>query len=162
MKTIYLVRHAKSSWDNITQDDHERPLNERGRKDAPHMAKYLANREIAPDISLCSTSKRTKETYSYFTPFFSGVPLSLSRKLYHASVNTLLEEIMAIDNKYSSAFLFGHNNGISEFVSIIMNKNISLATCSFTHIEFDADNWKSADLLKAKIIFSISPKELPQ
>lgn len=162
MKTIYLVRHAKSSWEDIGQDDHERPLNERGRKDAPRMAKYLASRSINPGITLCSTSKRTKETYSYFTSYFSGVPLSLSRKLYHASVNSLMDEIMALDEKYDGAFLFGHNNGVSEFVSIILNKTVSLSTCSFTQIEFDAEHWKEIDLLKARVVFAISPKELPQ
>ena len=161
MKTIYLIRHAKSSWEDLNLDDHERPLNERGKKDAGRMARYLEGIGIQPEICLCSTSKRTKETYSYFTPIFMGLPLSLLRKLYHASVDNIVHEIKSIDNNYDKSFLFGHNNGISEFVSIIQNKQVSLSTCSFTEILFDVDDWKEIDLLNARINAAKAPKDLP-
>lgn len=161
MKTIYLIRHAKSSWDDQTVEDHERPLNDRGRKDASKMAKYLSDIGIRPEITLCSTAKRTKETYSYFTPFFGGIPLSLIKRLYHAPVSVLEDEIRSIDNQYDAAFLVGHNNGVSDLVSIILSRNVDLPTCSFTQIEFPVDDWKDADLLKAKVVAAISPKELP-
>ena len=160
MKTIYLIRHAKSSWDDHTLEDHERPLNERGRKDANNMAKFLHQKGIHPEITLCSTAKRTKETYSYFTNYFTGLPLSLTRNLYHASVENLEEVIRSIENDKNAAFLIGHNNGLSEFVSLILQKNVSLSTCSFTQIEFPVDDWRDMDLLKAKVVFAISPKEL--
>lgn len=162
MKTIYLIRHAKSSWDDHTLEDHERPLNDRGRKDANAMAKYLHHKGISPEIALCSTAKRTKETYSYFTPYFSGIPLSLIRNLYHASVESLEEVIKSIDNDLNGAFMIGHNNGVSELISIIMGKNVSLSTCSYNQIEFPVNDWKDIDLLTAKVVFAISPKEIIQ
>ena len=124
MKTIYLIRHAKSSWEDLNLDDHERPLNERGKKAAGRMARYLEGIGIQPEICLCSTSK-------------------------------------SIDNNYDKSFLFGHNNGISEFVSIIQNKQVSLSTCSFTEILFDVDDWKEIDLLNARINAAKAPKDLP-
>lgn len=161
MKTIYLLRHAKSSWENQILEDHERPLNERGRRDSNNMAKYLHSKGILPAIALCSTSKRTKETYSYFTPYFSGIPLSLTRNLYHASVEALEEVIRSVDSDKSDALIIGHNNGLSEFVSIVMNKNISLSTCSFTTIQFPVEDWKDIDLINAEVTFALSPKEIP-
>ena len=162
MKTIYLIRHAKSSWDEHTIEDHERPLNERGRQDAEKMAEYLKDQGIRPDFALCSTAKRTKETFSYFTRFFDSLPLHLTKKLYLASVSALEEEIHAIQNEYSHVLLFGHNNGVSALVSIILEKNVDLPTCSFTQIEFPVNDWKEADLKNARIIAAISPKELPE
>ena len=161
MKTIYLIRHAKSSWDIHTIEDHERPLNDRGRRDAERMAEYLKGLDIKPQLALCSTAKRTKETFSYFTRHFDSLPLQLTKKLYLAPVSVLEEEIHSISNEYDNVILFGHNNGVSDLVSIILEKTVDLPTCSFTQIEFPVNDWKEADLKQARIAAAIAPKDLP-
>jgi phosphohistidine phosphatase len=161
MKTIYLIRHAHSSRSNFYMlEDHERPLDERGKSEATVLAKLLKDKNIKPEFTLCSTAKRTKETYSFFTEYFSSIPLSLSKTLYLASSFILQNEIAAIPNEFSTCFLIGHNSGLSDLVSAILERPVDLPTCSFTQIEFPVDDWKDINLRDAKITASFTAKDL--
>lgn len=163
MKTIYLIRHAHSSRDNYYMlEDHERPLDDKGKTDASAMARQLKKLDIHPEFALCSTAKRTKETFSYFTEHFPGIPLSLTKKLYLAPLSVIEEEIKGISNDYAKIFLIGHNHGVSDLVSTVLKRHVELDTCSFTQIEFPVDDWKDIDLANSFVKLAFSPKDIKE
>src|SRR5690349_23982939 len=102
MKTLLLVRHAKSSWDAAGLDDFDRPLNERGKKDAPEMAKRIKDRNIHPDLFLSSPAKRAHKTAKLFAEEFgiSKSEISLKEKLYGASITAFLETLNQVEEKH--------------------------------------------------------------
>ena len=154
MKTLLLVRHAKSSWDVAGLDDFERPLNERGKKDAPEMAKRVKERNIRPDIFLSSSAKRAYKTAKLFAKEF-GVAKSeivLEKKLYGASITAFLEVVSQIDDKHESVILFSHNPGITEFANTLTNVHIDdMPTCSVFAVQSDAGKW--SEFLKSDKLF---------
>ncbi len=116
MKTILLLRHAKSSWTSPGLDDHERPLNERGEQAARAMAHHLATRAVRPDLILCSTAARTRATLAPVldelgTP---APPIALESGLYLASEDALLERLRDLPEEVGTILLVGHNDGIGE------------------------------------------------
>src|SRR6476661_6101124 len=108
MHTLYLLRHAKSSWADPTLPDHERPLAPRGRRDAKRIATHLARLGIEPELVLCSSAQRTRETLELLRPALGATPtVRLEAKLYAASAETLLERIRALPEAIASAMLIG-------------------------------------------------------
>src|SRR5215216_4765343 len=151
MKTLILVRHAKSSWDAVGIDDFERPLNERGKADAPVMAKRLRDKNIIIDIFISSPAKRAFKTAKYFTKEFEveKKKIELVKKLYGASVGDFLEVATSINDKYKTAIIFSHNPGITEFANTLTGVHIdNMPTCSIFAIEANTDKW--ADFLKSE------------
>lgn len=113
-RTVLLLRHAKSAWGNIGQDDHERPLSRRGEHAARTMADHLAASGPRPDLILCSTASRTRQTLA---PLLQALgmpapPIALERELYLASEETLLERLRALPEEVRTVLLIGHNDGI--------------------------------------------------
>ena len=149
MKTLILVRHAKSSWDTVGTDDFDRPLNERGKKDAPEMASRLKKRDIKIDTFISSPAKRAHKTAKYFAEEFKvdKDEIELIKKLYGASVTSFLEVVSAIDDKYKTAIIFSHNPGITEFANTLSGVHIdNMPTCSMFAVRADTNKW--ADFLK--------------
>lgn len=109
MKLI-LIRHAKSSWDDPFQDDHARPLNDRGRKAAPLIGAWLAQHGHIPDVVLCSDAARTRETFDRIAPQLGQVDLHVLPALYHAAPGTIAEQIRAVSAPCIA--VIGHNPGI--------------------------------------------------
>ena len=145
MKTLYLVRHAKSDWNNILLPDFERPLNERGKKDAPHMAKRLKEKEVAIDHVLSSPAKRALTTCREFCRILgiSDSYITTNPKLYHADVDALLESIRTLNNNFHSVMLFGHNPGITEFANTLFSTNIeNIPTAGIVVGTFKTDSWE--------------------
>lgn len=114
MKRIYLLRHAKSSWDDTDMDDFQRPLNPRGRKAARRMAAFLSERAIRPALVLCSAAARTRATYDILEPALQGVPVSFEDGLYEAGRGDLLHRLQRLDGHLESVFLIGHNPGLEK------------------------------------------------
>lgn len=121
MKTILLLRHAKSAWSNPRLDDHERPLNERGERAAKAMADHIARRGPRPDLILCSTSMRTRQTLAPLLKRLTGTapPISLDKSLYLASTETLLAHLRGVAENVSTVLLIGHNNGIGDLAALL-------------------------------------------
>src|SRR5947209_3044939 len=119
MKTLIVVRHAKSSWSDADKDDHDRPLNSRGKKDAPEMAKRLRKRDIKVDLFLSSTALRARTTAAYFADEYdvSKKDIVLEEKLYLAPAEAYYEVLSKLDNKHDTVAVFGHNPGITAFVN---------------------------------------------
>ena len=160
MKTLYLVRHAKSSWE-FDLDDHNRPLNERGLRDAPRVAQKVVENLPKPDLVMSSDAMRAKTTALFFIEAF-GIPeneLVLEHKLYDFSGNDLLQVIRTCPDTVNCLLLFGHNNAMTTIVNVFGSEQIdNVPTCGFTAIEFDIENWK--DLEQGNTIFTCIPKEL--
>lgn len=151
MKTLILVRHAKSSWDSIGLDDAERPLNERGNKDAPQMAARLKNKKIDVDIFISSPAKRAHKTAKYFVEEYGlhKKDILVVNKLYGASVGSFLEVITSIEEKYKTAAIFSHNPGITEFANTLTSVHIdNIPTSGIFAVQANADKW--ADFTKAQ------------
>ena len=148
MKKLFLVRHAKSSWDNPEMDDFNRPLNERGEKDAPHMAKLLRQRQVFPDRMISSPALRALTTCHAFAKAldFDKKKIEKVDRLYHASVNTWFQVLQSLKehkgDREDVALVFGHNPGITEFVNELLNAHIdNIPTCGMVTATLDIDQW---------------------
>lgn len=146
MKYLYITRHAKSSWADFTKPDFDRPLNDRGNKDAPEMAKRLLKRDVFIDAFVSSPAKRAKATCKHFCQAFDVDPdkIVYIEKLYHASFETFYEVVHGLDNKYKSVAVFSHNPGITDFVnSLCENVRVdNVPTCGVFSVELDIKAWK--------------------
>jgi phosphohistidine phosphatase len=154
MKTLILVRHAKSSWDEIGLDDAERPLNERGKKDAPQMARRLKDKNLKVDLFIASPARRAHKTAKYFAEEYglSKKEILVLKDLYGASVGTFLEVISNIDDKHEVIALFSHNPGITELANTLTSVHIdNIPTCGMFAVQVTATKW--TDFLKAEKLF---------
>lgn len=145
MKTLYIIRHAKSSWKDETLSDFERPLNSRGLKAAPFMGKRMAEYDSMPDIILSSPAKRAIETAKIIAEEvgYNKDQIQMDEALYLASVNTLLEAIRGISDDHDTAYIFGHNPGMTMLVNFLTTYAIdNLPTCGIACILFEMDSWK--------------------
>ncbi|GAA1917998.1 histidine phosphatase family protein [Streptomyces sodiiphilus] len=110
-RRIVLLRHAKADWPQVS--DHDRPLAERGRKDAPVAGRWLAGTGIRPDLTLCSTSARTRETWKLLVPELPQRPRTVyEERLYDASLGELIAVINGVDDEIRDLMLVGHNPGM--------------------------------------------------
>lgn len=121
MHSLYLLRHAKSSWDDPTLADHDRPLAARGRRDAKLIAKHLRRAGGDPELVLCSAALRTRETLELLRPALAGATVMVEEELYGASSNDLLARVRLVPDPVASVLLIGHNPGLHELA-------LSLAT----------------------------------
>lgn len=163
MKTLYLIRHAKSSWDNPGQDDVDRPLNDRGKRDAPRMGKRLKEKEIYPQVIFCSHAKRAKSTARKIAKVigYKKENIIINKHLYHASEDVLMSAVQNIDNDVKVAFLVGHNPGLTDFINSIRNDEFvldNLPTCGVVAFTFETNNWKDVNWGKGEQLFYDFPK----
>ncbi len=167
MKTLYLLRHAKSSWDDSSLGDHDRALNARGRDDAAQLAEVVAKLEVPPELVLCSTAKRTRETLQLVMPGPAKVPTEFRERLYLASAVTLLAAIQGIDEWRQSVMLVGHNDGLHHVArGLVSSGNADAArrlyqklpTCGFIHLSFTAPNWAAIAPESGKLERFITPR----
>ncbi|KAF0099961.1 MAG: phosphohistidine phosphatase [Rhodospirillaceae bacterium] len=117
VKNILLLRHAKSAWNIPHQSDHDRPLNDRGERAARTIAAHMAAKAPRPDLILCSTAARTRQTLAPLVKALGSPtpPISLEKQLYLASESELLERLQALPENVETVLLIGHNEGIGEF-----------------------------------------------
>lgn len=161
MKTLILVRHAKSSWDGIGISDFDRPLNEKGKKDAPEMAKRLKEKGITLDHLVSSPAKRAKKTANYFAEefHFKKEDIKLVDELYGATQSAFVKAVSEMDDEYKTVALFSHNPGITEFASSLTNVRVDdLPTCAMFALQIDTDEWKNFLKAEKKFLFFDYPK----
>ena len=160
MKTLYLVRHAKSSWKDSSLDDLERPLNRRGKRDAPFMGELLKEKVVNPDVVISSPAKRASKTAQIITAHigYSKKDIIYSEEIYEASSRELVDFIKKIDDKYNSVMLFGHNPGFTMLNNYLSKNYIdNIPTCGIVALQFNI-NWKEIDKNSAKMLFFDYPK----
>ncbi len=163
MKTLILIRHAKSSWDDTTLPDFDRPLNDRGKKDAPKMAKRLADKKINIDAFISSPAKRAKKTAELFIKEFDRdeSDIILFPSLYHADVKDFYEAIFVTDDKFKSIAVFSHNPGITSFANALVEKAQldNMPTCSVFGVKADVKHWSEFKDAKKEFWFFDYPKK---
>ncbi|MBU0490079.1 MAG: histidine phosphatase family protein [Bacteroidetes bacterium] len=161
MKNLFLIRHAKSDWNDAKLDDFDRPLNKRGRKDAPFMAEQLSRRLNTHVLIISSPANRAFSTASEFAKALSINPENIIKepKLYEASVEDIIEVIEELPEKAETVLLFGHNPGITWAVNNITGSRIdNVPTCGICEISVDTENWSEAKV-KSKLLSFHFPKE---
>ncbi len=161
MKRLYLIRHAKSSWDNSTIPDFERPLNKRGKHDAPFMGKLLKKKNAMPDIIYTSPAVRALTTAKIFAGEL-GIPKNKiveEKNIYDSGIKGMEETVQSIPDEISTAFLFGHNPAITYYANHLGDKAVNMPTCSIVGIEFEVDSWKEVERDKGKVILFEYPKK---
>jgi phosphohistidine phosphatase len=143
MKTLYLVRHAKASRDDPKLADRDRPLNERGLRDAPAMAKRMAKKKVEGALLVSSPALRALTTAQLFADALGRARESIviDERVYAASVDELLAVIHDLDDRHDSAMLFGHNPEFSELASRLAGKAVEMPTCAVARFGFDVHDW---------------------
>jgi phosphohistidine phosphatase len=165
MKTLYVVRHAKSSWDDLNSADFERGLNERGKRDAPRIGKRLKDKGIQPDVMVSSPAKRALSTAKRLAEIlkYPKEKIKTESKLYHANDDSILSVVQNIKDKHDIVLLFGHNPGLTDFVNAIADVEINIdnvPTCGVVAFSLQVDSWKNVNWKSGKFLFFDYPKAL--
>jgi len=162
MKKLFLIRHAKSSWDNASAKDFDRPLNERGMRDAAQMSHRLQKKINDIDVFFSSPALRALSTAEKFVAAFKKDPAQIiaEQQLYLAPASFFEQLINNIDNSFYAAAIFAHNPGITDFAntltSVIRTDNIP--TCGIFAVQAAVDNWKKFSTAKKELLFYDYPK----
>jgi len=143
MKTLLLLRHAKSSWKNSNLTDHDRPLNKRGKRDAPRMGYLLRREELTPGQIISSTARRARETAALVAEqsgFTAAV--ELNSNLYHASPEALATVLHELYYEDDPVLLVAHNPGLERFLELLTGQYEPLPTAALAHITLDLADWR--------------------
>jgi phosphohistidine phosphatase len=164
MKTLYVIRHAKSSWDDTGLPDFDRPLNDRGKRDAPRMGKRLKEKSVHPDLMLSSPAKRTLSTCKRIAEVlgFPKEKIKTDKTLYHADEEDILSVIRTIRDQYNTVLIFGHNPGLTDFVNSLSRDEAmhipNVPTCGLVAFSFETDSWQRVDFGNGKFLLFDFPK----
>ncbi len=163
MKTLLILRHAKSSWHNAHLADHDRPLNERGKADAPRMGKLLKREDLVPDLIISSSAERALAT-AEAVALASGyeAEIQVTRQLYHAYPEAYREVLQARGGQNQRVMVVGHNPGIEELVEELTGYAERMPTAALAQVQFDISNWEElTEEWAGKLVNVWWPKELP-
>ncbi|HUF56919.1 MAG TPA: histidine phosphatase family protein [Thermohalobaculum sp.] len=170
MRTLILLRHAKSSWDHPELADHDRPLNKRGRRSAPAIAAWLAERGHQPDTVLCSSARRAQETAERVRKAFPELPEpEVERGLYHATPAVLSARLARLDDACRSAMVIGHEPGLGAFAHTLTNGRAEpgcarafehFPTAAAAIIALEIESWAALDRGIGTLVDFAVPREL--
>ena len=160
MKTLYLARHAKSYWKDQSIPDFDRPLNSRGKRDAPFIGEVLKDKGVKPDLIICSPAKRTKKTAIEIAEKlrYPEKKILYDEELYEASSNILIRVIKKINEKYDSVMIFAHNPGLTMLNNHISDNYLeNIPTCGIVALQLDK-KWIEIDKNSCQFLFFEYPK----
>jgi phosphohistidine phosphatase len=161
-RRLYLVRHSKSSWKETGFTDFDRPLNKRGKRDAPFMGKLLAEQGIQPEVIFSSPAKRALKSAKIIAEEIE-YPLDeiiTYAEIYHASTADLLEIIRNLDDTYYEVMIFGHNPSMTDIVNYLSDFDLNnLPTSGIVCIEFDGQPWRRISRHSGELVFFEYPKK---
>jgi phosphohistidine phosphatase len=170
MHRLILMRHAKSSWSDPSLEDHDRPLNQRGRLAAPLMGAWLADRSLVPDLVLCSSSVRTQETWARVCATLPGAPApQIDARLYHADPPRMLAAVNAAPASAETLAMIGHQPGIGAFLRKLANADApacctrayqKFPTAACAILEFDTETWADIAFGDGRFTSFAIPREL--
>ena len=170
MRRVILFRHAKSSWADPDMEDHDRPLNERGRMAAALMGAWLAEKGLRPDLALLSSSARTQETWARARVAFEAPPpADVDPKLYHADPATMLARVQAAPETATTLLLVGHQPGIGSFCRRLAAADApahcrrafeKFPTAAVAVLDFDADAWPEIGFGLGRFHIFAAPRDL--
>lgn len=162
MKTLYLIRHAKSDWSNPFLSDFDRPLNKRGQKDAPLMGNVLAKAHIHPDLILSSPAVRAQMTAIEIAKQigYDSDSILYNETLYAADCTAIERVLQSIPSTQKTVFLIGHNPGLTDFAQYISGNPIeNIPTCGIVCVKLKEDNWNSIEKNSALFVSFDYPKK---
>jgi len=162
MKTLLLMRHAKSSWDNNELSDFDRPLNSRGRRDAPRMGQLLAQEDLTPDLIVTSAARRAATTAELVALAAGyGGDIHYTRELYLADTDTYLELAREIASDVNGLLLVGHNPDMEALVSLLAGHEERMPTAALAHFRLAIDHWSAlTEETGGELVALWRPKEL--
>jgi len=167
MHTVHLLRHAKSSWDDDGLADHERPLAPRGIRAATRMEEHLREEEVRPDLVLCSTAVRARQTLELVRPALAGATVEIEPALYAASADAILDRLRRIAESVQSVMVVAHNPGLQDLAVHLAAGGARLdeligkyPTCALATLVFPNDSWSSIDAGDAELAGYTVPREL--
>jgi phosphohistidine phosphatase len=168
VKRLWLLRHAKSSWDEPGLADVDRPLAPRGRRAADALAAHLAAAEVRPRVVLCSSSLRTRETLAAILPALGDVlEIRIERELYGAGADQLLDRLRQVPDRAPSAMVIAHNPGTQDLALTLASSGAALAglgerfpTGALATLELDVERWRDLDHGMATAVALVTPRSL--
>ncbi len=161
MKNLLLIRHAKSSWENFSVKDFDRPLNDRGKKDAPEMAKRLLQRGITIDAFVASPAKRAQKTAVFFAEAYEqpATAIVFKEELYLATPAVFFNVIRNLSTSAETVAVFSHNEGITDFANQLTSTRIdNIPTCGIFAVRVHTDSWWEFKAAKKECWFFDYPK----
>lgn len=167
-RRLILFRHAKSSWPEGVED-HERPLSERGRRDAPAMAKWLARQGLVPSLALVSTARRTQETWALAAPELGGAEKRDVAAIYEAPAERLLDLIRETESSIATLLLVGHNPGMEDLAALLMRPRggamedrlaLKYPTAGIAVLSLIVEDWRDTAPQTAVLEQFVTPKTL--
>jgi phosphohistidine phosphatase len=163
MKTLLILRHAKSSWSDPTLSDHQRPLNKRGKRDAPRMGELLRDEQLTPDLIVASTAKRARKTAVKVadTCGYKG-EIELTDSFYLARPGSYIQFLQQVPDENDSVMVVGHNPGLESLLDLLTGQSERLPTAALAQIQFDITSWREmADTPTGHLVSLWLPRELP-
>ena len=162
MKSLFLTRHAKSSWSNSGLTDIDRPLNKRGKRAAPFMGRLIVDKGEKPELLISSPANRALSTAKIFGEAMGLVEndIIIDRTIYGADAKQLLELVQDQVDLYKSIMLFGHNPTFTLFVNLLTGSNIrNVVTCGVVRIDFEFSSWTDIDFGSGRLAYYEYPKK---
>jgi phosphohistidine phosphatase len=161
LKTLLLLRHAKSSWKDASLEDFDRPLTKQGKRVAKGMGKELRRRQLIPDLILSSAARRTQQTAKRVakTAGYDGM-ITAEPRLYLTGVRHHLEVLMGVNDAYGRVLLLGHNPDLEDLVAQLTGQEVSLPTGALVGIDLEIDSWSAMPGSSGQLLFLVTPKEL--
>ena len=162
-RTLYLLRHAKSSWKDASMRDFDRPLKGRGRDAAQEVGKRLGDEKPRAEVVVCSPAARTRETADIVLKHAHlKVDLTFDDRIYEASLRDLLHVVSDIPDDKQTAMMIGHNPGFEELVAFLSGEPRRMPTCGLAKIRLDVASWKDARAGEGTLEWFVTPKELAE
>lgn len=164
MKTLLILRHAKSSWKYDELADHDRPLKNRGRRDAPRIGRLLAENDLLPDLIISSTARRTRRTAELVSEHsgYDGEIL-LERDLYAAEPEAYQDALRRLGGEHACVMVVGHNPGLEDLLEELTGDWERLPTAALAQVELPIDEWTQFDEgIDGRLVGLWRPKELPE
>lgn len=160
MKTLLLLRHAKSSWKDAGAGDFERPLNQRGLKSAPLVGKLIRKQKLKPDLVLSSPAERARQTAQLVLESAElNMELRYDERIYEAGAARLLEIVSQIEDSADSAVLVGHNPGLEELLEVLTGEARRLSTAALACIELHVEKWSKVRAGTGRLEWLAKPKK---
>lgn len=160
MKKLFIIRHAKSSWKDSSLNDFDRPLNKRGKLNAPFMGSKLKEKAIVPDVIISSSALRAKTTAEIIAKKINySKKIILKNDIYEVGLSAINSILKKQDDKSSVIFLLGHNPDLNILAEEYVSFDENIPTCGIVEIEFDCKRWREISSQNAKLISFDYPKK---
>jgi phosphohistidine phosphatase len=161
MKTLHLLRHAKSSWKNPDLADFDRPLNGRGREAAPLVGQLILKKKIRPDLILSSPAERARQTAALIIESAElAAELRFDERIYDADATRLLDVVSQIDEPFGVALLVGHNPGMEDLLETLTGEKQGMPTAALARIILDVEKWSKVRERVGRLEWLVRAKEL--